>query len=356
MSMQLREITLDLTPRARFDIIDVAARVSEQHGDVFQDYQKTLCCSLHTTAGYLEQRLCARLGHGKKQLDQFIRTFQKLFPPNAGYFHDCMRLRHELSASEKETEPINADSHLTFMSAGLKNCAIYVNTPKLPIYFIDLDGVYKHYRRTRHTTILAYNQEERVYHGRFSIPVPPEYPINSFNLKDPRYGLFDHLNDLIESYGIEKGRIDLRLVSDEHHVGLTVNEYETMLMRNDLSAVLRNPLRYMVQRGKQLLYNPASIPAKTRDYAVYDLIYLYNELMDNLQISRSAVDKALSYVSVPVSRIFRLKRQISLLISNSGKTGPGRIVQGTYQSPILLQYRSTQKGFRGLDITLWNFA
>ena len=60
MSMQLREITLDLTPRVRIDIIDVAARVSEQYGNLFQDYQKTLCCSLHTTAGYLEQRFCAR--------------------------------------------------------------------------------------------------------------------------------------------------------------------------------------------------------------------------------------------------------------------------------------------------------
>ncbi len=356
MSMQLREITLDLTPRVRIDIIDVAARVSEQYGNLFQDYQKTLCCSLHTTAGYLEQRFCARLGHRKKQLDRFIRIFQKLFPPNAGYFHDCMRLRHELSESEKEREPINADSHLTFIGAGLQNCVTYVNTPKLPIYFIDLDGVYKHHRRTRRTTILAYNKEERVYHGRFSIPVPPEYPINSFNLKDSRYGLFDHLNDLIGSYGIGKGRIDLRLVPEEHHVGLTVNEYETMLMRNDLAEVLRNPLRYMVQHGKKLLHNPASIPAKTRDYAVYDLIYLYNELMDNLQIGRSAVDKALSYVSVPASRIFRLKRQISLLISNSVEPGPGHIVQGTYQSPILLQYQSTHKGFRCLEITLWNFA
>ncbi len=54
--------------------------------------------------------------------------------------------------------------------------------------------------------------------------------------------------------------------------------------------------------------------------------------------------------------MFRLKRQISLLISNNVAPGPGRIVQGTYQSPILLQYQSTPKGFRGLDITLWKFA
>ena len=71
---------------------------------------------------------------------------------------------------------------------------------------------------------------------------------------------------------------------------------------------------------------------------------------------RHGVDRALAYVSVPVSRLFRLKRQISLLISNSVAPGPGHIVQGTYQSPILLQYQSTPKGFRGLDITLWNFA
>ncbi|MBI4531071.1 MAG: hypothetical protein HY709_06065 [Candidatus Latescibacteria bacterium] len=355
MPSQPVEIILNLTPKARFDIIDVAAKISDQYGDLFQRYRKTLCCSFHTTAGYLEQRFCARFDYSLKRLDQFLRIFQNLFPPNAGYFHDCMELRNELSDSEKAREPVNTDSHLTFISAGLKNCVTYINRQNVPIYFIDLDGVYKQYRRNRRTTILTYNEEEITYRGTFPVPVTTEHSIDSFNLKDPRYGFFTHLNDLLESYGIEKGRIDIRLAPEERHAGLTVNEYETLLMRNDLPEAIRNPLQYMVRRGKKLLRHPSSIPGKTRDYAIYDLIHLYNTLMDNVQIGRSVTDRVLSYLSAPASRLFQLKRHISLFVSNSVETGPDRIVQGRYQSPILLQHQATERGVRYLEVLVWNF-
>src|SRR5256885_15853359 len=99
-----------------------------------------------------------------------------------------MRLRTELSASAKAHEPANADSHLTFMSAGLQNCVTYTNTANIPIYFIDLDGIYKDYRRTRRTTILVYNQEAVVYRGRFSIPTQTAQAPDSFNPRGPQYG------------------------------------------------------------------------------------------------------------------------------------------------------------------------
>ncbi|NVL92602.1 MAG: hypothetical protein HWN71_06135 [Desulfobacterales bacterium] len=356
MSIRPAQITLGLTPRSRFDIADVAAKISHEYGDLLKDYRKITCCSFHTTAGYLEQQLCAKLHYSEKRLKQFIRIYQKLFPPNAGYLHDSTELREELSESEKERESVNADSHLTFMSAGLKNCVTYVNGPKLPIYFIDLDGVYKHHRRNRRTTILAYNNEEIVYHGRFFIPAAGEHPINAFNLKDPRYGLFLHLKDLVDSYGIDKGLIDIGLAQEERHAALTVNEYETLLIRNDLPRALSNPLRYIVRRGKKLLQNPASIPGKTRSYATYDIIHLYNELTKNVQLRPSVVEKVLSRLSTPISRIFRLKRHITLLVSNNADTGAGRIVQGTYQSPILLQRQMADKGVRCLEITLRNFG
>ena len=356
MSIQPIEITLSLSPKSRLDIVDVAAMISDQYGDLLQNYRMTTCCSFHTTAGYLDQQFCAKLGYSEKRLDQFISIFQKLFPPNAGYFHDRMELRKELSESEKECEPLNADSHLIFMGAGLKNCVTYINKPKLPIYFIDLDGIYKNYRRNRQTTIVAHNRDEIVYHGRFFIPVTVEHPINSFNLKDPRYGLFSHLNDLMDSYGIEKGLIDIRLAREERHAGLTVNEYETLLMRHDLPDAMSDPLRYIVRRGKKLFQNPASIPAKTRGYVIYDLIHLYNKLMNNVQTGRPAVDKVLSYLSAPASRIFRLKRNINLLVYSSVETGSARIVQGTYQTPILLQHQKADKGVRCLEITLRNFG
>jgi hypothetical protein len=134
-----------------------------------------------------------------------------------------------------------------------------------------------------------------------------------------------------------------------------VNEYETMLMRNDLPEVLRDPLRYMAQHSKALLCHPAAIPAKMRDYALYDLIHLYNEVMDNVQIGRSLIEKGLSFLSGPASRLFRLKRDIHLFISGSGEAGGERIMQGLYQSPILIQHQQADTGVRGLEITLWAF-
>ena len=202
MSAPPREMLLHLTPRARFDLIDVAARVRAQHGEVFTTYRKTLCCSFHTTAGYLDQPFCAALGYSEQRLRQFLLIFQQLFPPNAGYGHDCMRLRTELSASAKAHEPANADAHLTFMSAGLQNCVTYTNTVPVPIYFIDLDGISPHARRTRRTTMLLYNQETVAYRGTFAIPTQPAHPIDAFNLRDPQYGLFAHLQYVIEVAGL----------------------------------------------------------------------------------------------------------------------------------------------------------
>ena len=355
MSVRPKEILLQITPQTRFDMIDVAARVREQYRDVFADYKKTLCCSFHTTAGYLDQQFCAALGYSEKRLRQFLLIFQKVFPPNAGYYHDCMSMRTELSESAKAHEPANADSHLTFISAGLQNCVTYANTAHCPIYLIDLDGLSVHSRRTRQTSLLLYNKAVVAYRGRYTIPTQTAYPIDVFNLQEPRYGLFAHLHALTEHYNIAQGRIDIRLHPDERHVGLTVNEYEPMLMRNDFLDVLRDPLQYIVQRSKELFRHPASISAKIREYPIADMIHLYNEMMDNVQMGRSLVDRGLLFLANPASRLFRVKRKVSLFISGSGDAEQGRIMQGTYQSPILIQSQRAEKGVRGLEITLWAF-
>ena len=350
------EVNLVIRPQQRYELIDVNQRVRDEVGDALTSFRKTAYCSLHTTAGYLEQGACRHLGQGHKQLDPFIRAVQKIFPHDAGYYHDRMQLRDELSESQKEREPVNADSHLTFMSAGLKNCVTYINRPDESVYFIELDGIYKDHVRERHTTVIAYDQAEVVHRGRIAIPVDAGHAIDSFNLRDERYGLFAELEDWLQRYGVDKGRFDLRLVPEDRHVGLTVNEYETLLMRNDLPQVLRDPLRYMVQRGKSLLRHPSSIPGKTRDYAAYDLIHLYNDLMDNVPVGRSVIDRILSVLSSPAKRILRLKRHVSLLVSDSKETGPGSIVQGQYQSPILVQHHPATDGVRYLDVTLRRFA
>ena len=127
------EINLDITPTSRFQLIDVSARVREEVGDRLEEFRKVLYCSFHTTAGYLEQGASARIGNSRKLLVPFFRMVQRLFPPDAGYFHDRMQLRDELSEEQKEKEPVNADSHLTFIGAGLKNCVTYLNRRRAPV-------------------------------------------------------------------------------------------------------------------------------------------------------------------------------------------------------------------------------
>ena len=79
--MHPREVSLALIPRARFDVIDVAQRIARESDDLLSRYRKALYCSYHTTAGYLEQSLCARLRHSRERVTPFIRAFQRLFPP-----------------------------------------------------------------------------------------------------------------------------------------------------------------------------------------------------------------------------------------------------------------------------------
>ncbi|SVD51274.1 uncharacterized protein METZ01_LOCUS404128, partial [marine metagenome] len=224
VAIQPLELNLDICPKRRFEIIDVSAMIRDEVGDELSQFRKAAYCSFHTTAGYLEQGVCARLGHSRKQLYPFIRAVQKIFPYDAGYFHDRMQLRDELSESQKEREPVNADSHLTFIGAGLKNCVTYLNRSDEPVYFIELDGIYKDYVRNRRTMIMAYNNTEIVHRGRVAIPVENGHAIDSFNLKDARYGLFDKLEDWSRQYGVDRGCIDIRLAPEEDHAGMTVNE------------------------------------------------------------------------------------------------------------------------------------
>ena len=354
MSMGPKEVALELVPQARYDVIDVVARIKERFGDVFNGYRKTVYCSLHTTAGYLEQSFCMRLQNSRAQVDPFIRAFQKLFPPDANYRHDQIQLRQELSDEQKKCEPRNADSHLTFISSGLKNCVTYVNRPGRPVYFIDLDGTFENVHRTRQTNAILYDTEDIVHHAKIPVPVS-KHQIDSVNLKDPRNGFFGLINELLKKLDISKGRIDLALDSNESHAGLTVNEWETLLMRYDLAEVLRNPLKFMAMQGRSMLLDPKAIPSKTIDYAKYDFVHIFNELMDAFRVSESVVEKILStFISLPASRFLRMKRSASLLVSDNGD-GQAKIVQGTYQSPILVQWKRAEQQVRYIDVTIHRF-
>lgn len=348
-----KAIDLSLTPKSRFDVINVTEQIRRQFGNLLTEYRKVLYYSYHTTAGYFDRNLCARLNHDCKSLRAYVGVFQNIFPANADYQHDHLEQRSELSEEQRFQEPRNADSHLTFIGSGLTNCATYA--PKTPVYFIDLDGVYDETTRERHTTVIGFNREEVVATVPLEVPVSG-HSVDSVNLKDARLGLYDQLQELLEHHGIIKGRIDLCLTPDEHGAGLTVNEFETYLMRHDLVEVLRNPLRFMAEKGKHMLRDPRAIPTKARDYAKYDLVHVVNEFLDDMGLSESLFERVINkFLAMPAERFLQMKRSVSLPISDRKKKGGGTILQGLYQSPILVQWKKSESHIRHLDATIVRF-
>jgi thiamine phosphate synthase YjbQ (UPF0047 family) len=360
------EVSLEVNPAARLDVIDVGQEIRDQHGDALQPFPRALYCSFHTTAGYLDQGLATRLQQeGEPGVEPFVKVFQTLFPEGAGYQHDNLELRSELSEEQKRNEPQNADSHLAFIGAGLRNCVTYRHRPGEPVYFVDLDGVNEGHARQRQTTIVGFSEEEEVVRERLVIPVSA-HPIDSVNLKDPKLGLYEQIEALTAKYeqivamvkaqGVTSGRVRLELAGGERQAGLTVNEYETLLMRHDLAEVLREPLRFMREKASHLLARPRAIPNRSLDYAKYDMVQIFNQLFDTFRMNESMVERlAARMLAVPAARFLRMKRSVSLLVSDRQTEGVGRPVQGTYQSPILVQWAKASARQREVDVVLTRF-
>ena len=129
-------LRLKLAPQRRFEAIDVNRRIVAESGDILHRHRRALYCSFHTTAGYLDQSLSARMHHRPDLLSQFFRAFHVLFPQGGEYHHDRMELRSELTDEQKIVEPRNADSHLTYIGSGMRNCVTYRARPDAPVYFI----------------------------------------------------------------------------------------------------------------------------------------------------------------------------------------------------------------------------
>lgn len=351
MAAEPPQFTLRVHPRGRYDAIDVNAALLAAYGDVLRSFRRATYCSYHTTAGYLDQALLARLGHSRERVDPFMRAFQQVFPSGAGYRHDRIELREDLSEDQRRTEPRNADSHLAFISSGLNNCATYVQRDDTPVYLIDLDGVGPSGSRERVTTVVGFNREQVVERFERSLPLQG-HAVDSLNLRDSRLGLLEEVADRARRLGLGRGRLDLSLVPGERHAGLTVNEYETLLMQHDLPEVLRNPLHFMAQKARSVLRDPLSVPHKTLDYVSYDLIHVFNELMAALGIRQSSIERLLvRAISYPAARFLRLRRSVSFLLSES----PSPIVLGRYQSPILIQWLPAREQERRLRLSLVSY-
>jgi hypothetical protein len=318
MAINQREVTLEIRPRARFEVVDVRRHLRETHGGTMEAFPQALYYSFHTTAGYLDQRTVWRLNTQHDGVTPYLRAYQTVFPQGAGYRHDELHLRRDLSEEQRRVEPRNGDSHLAFISAGLRACVIYRRRPDEFVRFIDLDGINGGAPRRRVITIVGFTSEEVVARDHLVIP-SAVCSDDSVNLKNPSLGLFEQLEALIAHHDVAKGRIHLTLADGERQA-LTINEYETQLMQHDVPEVIRNPFRFM--RDRSSLPGNAHAPRTPRSIA---------------------------------ARFLRLQRSVTLLVSDGGMGSAGHLVQGRFQSPILLQWGGAKDHTRDIEVTLTRF-
>lgn len=342
------DLTLELVPRARFDVVELRSHFATEH-QAFAAYPHCLYWSSHTTAGFLDRSLAARLK--PEAVPTYLEAFRALFPEGAGYEHDRLERRNDLDAEQRAVEPRNADSHLAFIAGGLRACVTHPNRPGESVFFVDLDGMVEGKPRRRLTRLIGYHRERLVRTTRIEVPVSA-HPIDSVNLKDPRLGVYAQLSEFVTAAGVGKGQLRVVLDPSERHSALTINEYETLLMKHDLAEVMRNPLRFFAEKSRHALANPRAVPAKTLDYAKYDFVRVLNKSLDTLGLRGSMVERLLARtLAVPAARFFRMRRSVSLLVSER-PDGTHGLIEGTYQSPILVQWQRSPRQSRVLDVTL----
>jgi len=342
------DVTLELVPRARFDVLELRSHCAAAH-EAFAAYPRCLYWSSHTTAGFLDRSLAIRLS--PERVPDYVETFRALFPEGAGYEHDHLERRHDLDPMQRASEPRNADSHLAFIAGGLRACVTHPNRPGESVFFVDLDGVVEGRPRRRLTRVIGFHNERIVAATEIEVPMSV-HPIDSINLKDPRLGIYQQLSEFVQRAGIGTGRLRVVLDPSERHSALTINEYETLLMKHDLAEVLRNPLRFFAEKSRHALANPRAVPAKTLDYAKYDFVRVLNKSLDTFGLRGSIVERLLARtLAVPAARFLRMRRSVSLLVSKR-PDGSNGLIEGTYQSPILVQWQRAPRQTRVLDVTL----
>ena len=87
------------------------------------------------------------------------------------------------------------------------------------------------------------------------------------------------------------------------------------------------------------------MPFKTIEYARYDLVRALDRLVDVIGLGESRIERLMARaMAVPVSRFLRMRRSVSLLVSDTPAGGPG--IVRPYQSPILVRWARAPKGVR----------
>jgi thiamine phosphate synthase YjbQ (UPF0047 family) len=118
------DLTLELAPRARFEVVDLRSRFTAEH-EAVSAFPHCLYWSFHTTAGFLDRSVAARVS--PQTVSTYLEALRTLFPEGAGYEHDRLDRRDDLDAVQRAVEPRNADSHLAYMASGLQTCVTYPN-------------------------------------------------------------------------------------------------------------------------------------------------------------------------------------------------------------------------------------
>lgn len=343
------ELTLELSARERFEMVELRSRFSSEHAESLASYPRCLYWSAHTTAGFLDRSLLTRRGPGR--VATYIETLRRIFPEGAGYAHDRLERRKDLDAAQRAVEPRNGDSHLAFIAGGLQPCVTHPNRAGETVCFVDLDGVNEGRPRRRQTRVIGFHRETVA--GQIKLRVPlAGHPIYSINLKAPSLGLYEQLAEFVARADVGRGRLSIALGRGERDAALTINEFETLLMKYDLAAVLKNPLRFMAEETRHALANPRAVPGKALGYAQYDLVRVLNRGLKTLGLHGSLLERVLARtLAVPAARMFRVRRSISLLVAGEG--GRPEPVEGVYQSPILIQWQRAARDVRELDVTLY---
>jgi hypothetical protein len=123
-------------------------------------------------------------------------------------------------------------------------------------------------------------------------------------------------------------------------------------MQNDLADVLRDPLRFAKLQARHVLNDPMAVPGKTLNYAKYDMVHVLNSLMEALRLDQSSVERLVAKVMAVPARRFLRSRRVSFLAASESDTSSARVLRGTYQSPILVQWQPAERQERRIDIVL----
>ena len=313
MPAALPHVTICLRPPRRHAVLPVRTAVRRACPAVLQQPQVAYSAH-HTTAGFLDAEVRAQIGPSEAAIRQFLAPYHMFFPYGADYQHDQMHLRTELRPEQRRCEPRNADAHLAYIGAGLVACLQTV--PTEPLALVDMDGVNKETgrHRTRRVTAVGFTEARTV--AEFDVTVPaPSRTVGATSLRDPRLGLIARIHAVLAEHAVHFGCVQLALTDDPDDAALVVNEYEKQLMRYDMTQVLRAP-RYF-QSTEQV-----PVPASA--------------MVENPGTRAPATEEP----------ALRLQGTVRLLVRPPADNGTSRLVQGRYQSPIVLHRTPRERTIR----------